>query len=183
MKIVAGMERLELSNPGLKNLLRGRFAFIPTNFPSFKDQCGRGESNSQELGFKPSMSAGCITPAFGCRGRIRTDVLMAYETIAGAAPVHPASNGARGESRTHDDLFCRQAPCHLATRAETLELRARLELALRHWQCRVPPSGPTKHGGSEEIRTLKTGVLSAGCLPVASRSRLIQRVIQRSKCG
>lgn len=36
----------------------------------------------------------------GGRGRIRTDVVMAYETIAGTAPVHPATKSARGESNS-----------------------------------------------------------------------------------
>jgi hypothetical protein len=68
---MAGMERLELSKPGLKNLLLDRFAFIPVSVPFLSDriqfvagshrehsiirdklkfvghfQCGRGESNS-----------------------------------------------------------------------------------------------------------------------------------------
>jgi hypothetical protein len=56
---LAGMERLELSKPGLKGLSLDRFAFIPVS----KHQCGRGESNSQDTRFKRVMSALCITPA------------------------------------------------------------------------------------------------------------------------
>ena len=74
------MERLELSKPGLKNLSRDRFAFIPISsgrtsvwrphsVVSVKlkfaghSRCGRGESNSQDARFKRAMSACCITPA------------------------------------------------------------------------------------------------------------------------
>lgn len=81
----AGMERLELSKPGLKNLSRDRFAFIPVSVRQTSvcrrlpygehsasndklkfaghSRCGRGESNSQDARFKRAMSAGCITPA------------------------------------------------------------------------------------------------------------------------
>jgi hypothetical protein len=50
------MARLELAKPGLKNLSLDRFAFIPTVQTSL--ECGRGESNSYDPGFKSEMFAG-----------------------------------------------------------------------------------------------------------------------------
>ena len=65
------MARLELAKPGLKNLSRDPFAFIPIVQSSplagplraATNRCGRGESNSYDSGFKSEMSACCITPA------------------------------------------------------------------------------------------------------------------------
>ena len=61
---MAGMERLELSRSGLKNLSLARFPFIPIS----SIDAGEGNRTPKDARFKRAMSACCITPAeFGFR--------------------------------------------------------------------------------------------------------------------
>ena len=56
---MAGMERLELSKPGLKNLSRDRFAFIPVS----NNDAGEENRTPKTLVLSERCLPGCITPA------------------------------------------------------------------------------------------------------------------------
>ena len=115
---MAGMERLELSRSGLKNLLLARFAFIPTS----NIDAGEGNRTPKTLG----LSERCLPVAslpqdFLLHGsRFTNHDLVAESGVSpdglpimsrpSLIPAPPPHQRARGESRTHDDRFCRPAP-------------------------------------------------------------------------
>src|SRR6185295_17527216 len=162
------MERLELSKPGLKNLSRDRFAFIPVSSGKLQfvvdsvvtdtrefaghSRCGRGESNSQDARFKRAMSACCITPAHSLlhasrftrhklvaeSGVAPDDLLVMSQPSLVPAPSPHQEHAVRVELTISGFADRRLNQLGYACH-KSLELRAGIEPALSPWQGDVIP--------------------------------------------